>query len=133
MIMDINKPHKNTKSFINKFFYNKSGIAIDLGAGDGSDTLFLLDHNWNVIAIDKKENKNIVNANIQYNGKLKYIISDFCKCKLEDADLVIANNSLPFCDKDSISQIIIKIKKSLDENKRIFYWYFFWKKRWMVQ
>ena len=54
MIMDINKPHKNTESFINKFFYNKSGIAIDLGAGDGSDTLFLLGHNWNVIAIDKK-------------------------------------------------------------------------------
>ena len=128
-IMNINKPHKNTESFINKFFNNKSGTAIDLGAGDGSDTFFLLDNNWNVIAIDKKANKNLLNANIKYNGKLKYIISDFYKCELEEADLVIANNSLPFCNKDSISPIIIKIKNSLEKNKRIFHWNFFWKKR----
>ena len=43
-------PRKNIVHFISN--YNVTGNAIDLGCGSGSDTIFLIKNNWNVIAID---------------------------------------------------------------------------------
>ena len=43
-------PRKNIVDFISK--YSITGNAIDLGCGSGSDTIFLIKNNWNVLAID---------------------------------------------------------------------------------
>ena len=95
-------PHFTTKQFIKMNIAPKN--AIDLGCGAGRDTVFLIKNGWNVLAIDKEELK-----------KFRFYKSNFEDLKLENNSLVVANFSIPFCDKnyflkfwDNITNSILK-------------------------
>lgn len=100
-----NPPHKNIFHFISK--YNITGNAIDLGCGSGIDTVFLIKNNWNVLAIDSSDVEEIIRSKLADNEqeKLKFEIQKFENLKLFECDLVVANNSLPFCEKKYFHQM----------------------------
>ena len=47
-------PRKNIIKFIDKY-KDLTGNAIDLGCGGGCDTIYLIEHNWNVLSIDSTD------------------------------------------------------------------------------
>lgn len=77
------------------------GFAVDLGAGTGRDTLYLLEKGWSVLAIDAESlSVEILLSRIQPEqlARLDVKISLFSDMILPDnVDLVNASYSLPFC------------------------------------
>ena len=76
-------PHKNVKEFLK--IENKQGKAIDIGCGAGRDTIFLIKNNWNVIAIDREDTKDIISSklNDEELKRFRFIKQDFENIKLE--------------------------------------------------
>lgn len=102
-------PRKNIVHFISK--YSITGKAIDLGCGSGSDTIFLIKNNWNVLAIDSSNIEESIRSKLSNSEQenLRFEVQKFEKLKLSKCDLLISNNSLPFCDKDYFRQMWIEI------------------------
>lgn len=102
-------PRKNIIHFISK--YSITGKAIDLGCGSGSDTIFLIKNNWNVLAIDSSNIEERIRSKLSNSEQenLRFEVQKFEKLKLSKCDLLISNNSLPFCDKDYFYQMWIEI------------------------
>ena len=120
-------PHKNTKKFVE--MNNKNGNATDLGCGAGRDTIFLIKNNWNVIAIDKEDTQNLIEANLNAEElkKLKFLRQNFEEIHLEKSDLIVSNFSIPFCSKNYFDDFWVKVVNSINSN-RIFCGKFFWNK-----
>jgi tellurite methyltransferase len=79
---------------------DRSRIAIDLGSGDGSETLALLAHGWTVIAVDgAPEAIARLRASVppEDAARLTTVVAPFHEVELPDADFVYAGLSLPFC------------------------------------
>lgn len=123
-------PHKNVRELIE--IEKKTGKAIDLGCGAGRDTIFLLRNNWNVLAIDREDTEEIITKKLDKEELLRFRFSrqDFESIKLEKNDLMVANFSLPFCQKDCFNEFWKKITQSISEG-RIFCRDFLWKQRFM--
>ena len=109
-------PRKNIVHFISN--YNLTGNAIDLGCGSGSDTIFLIRNNWNVLAIDSSNVEERIRSKLsdKEQGKLRFEVQRFEKLKLQKCNLVISNNSLPFCDKKYFYQMWAEICLNIENN-----------------
>lgn len=106
-------PHENVKEFIK--IEKKVGKAIDLGCGAGRDTIFLIKNNWNVLAIDKEDTKEIISDKLN-NEELKrfrFSKQSFEEIELEKNNLVVANFSLSFCPKQYFNEFWNKITESI--------------------
>lgn len=88
--------------------------ATDLGCGAGNDTLFLLNNDFKVTAIDKEETVESILSNRYRGNNLDIIIDDFTNINLPKTDLLVANFSLIFVD--SLDKAMINILKSLNTN-----------------
>lgn len=115
-------------------------LAIDLGCGNGRDTIFLLEKGWTVYAIDSSpETIEIVEANVPPNLKKSLLLgctafSEFNWCSTQ---LVNASFSLPFCDKRKFPIVWRNIVNSI-ESGGIFTGNFFginddWKSLFLVE
>lgn len=91
--------------------------AVDLGCGAGNDTLFLLQHDYQVTAVDI-ENKAIemVKRRVPENAKLNFLIGSFENIKLPKADLMFANFCLFFCKSDCFEDLMRKITENINRN-----------------
>ena len=109
-------PHKNVKEFIK--LEKKVGKAIDLGCGTGRDTVFLIKNNWNVLAIDRENTKEIIydKLNEKEKNRFRFICQSFEEIELEKNDLIVANYSIPFCSKENFNDFWIKIVESINKN-----------------
>ncbi|MBP3597774.1 MAG: class I SAM-dependent methyltransferase [Clostridia bacterium] len=109
-------PRKNVVHFISK--YKISGNAIDLGCGSGSDTIFLIQNNLNVLAIDSSDVEKMIRSKLSdtEQEKLKFELQKFESLKLPKCDLLISNNSLPFCEKKYFCQMWEEICSSIKNN-----------------
>ena len=109
-------PRKNVVHFISK--YKISGNAIDLGCGSGSDTIFLIQNNLNVLAIDSSDVEKMIRSKLSdtEQEKLKFELQKFESLKLPKCDLLISNNSLPFCEKKYFYQMWEEICSSIKNN-----------------
>ena len=109
-------PHKNVKEFLK--IENKKGKAIDLGCGAGRDTIFLIKNNWNVLAIDREDTKDIISSklNDEELRRFRFNRQDFENIKLEENDLIVANFSLPFCNKKDFKEFWNTIVGSILED-----------------
>jgi tellurite methyltransferase len=90
--------------------------AIDLGCGDGAETLALLQHGWRVLAIDQEaEAINQVEAKvpIEYRARLETRVAAFENLILPAADFVYAGYSLPFCAPDYFDALWTQIVTSI--------------------
>lgn len=121
-----NKPaNKNVQYLINQIKPTPS-TAIDIGCGAGRDTVFLIQNGWKVLAIDQNDVEERINKRLTKEEKHSFRFSrqQFENIELEQANLIVSNFSLSFCDKDEFSRLWNKIKKSILPS-RIFRWKFF--------
>ena len=76
-------------------------VAIDLGCGDGAETLELLRRGWAVVAVDGSSagiarlRQSVSPADLP---RLTPLVAPFAEMSLPLADLVYAGLSLPFCE-----------------------------------
>lgn len=110
-------PHDNIKKFIE--MNTRNGNAIDLGCGAGRDTIFLIKNNWNVIAIDREDTKDIIeiSLNAEELKKFKFVQQNFENIQLDKNDLIVSNFSIPFCNKNHFNYFWLKIVNSINSNR----------------
>lgn len=116
-ITDNKPPCKNIIKFIEKY-NNLTGNAIDLGCGSGCDTIYLIEHNWNVLSIDSTNVENTIRNKLSYEkqNKFNFQIQKFEELHLPKCDLIISNNSLPFCAKKYFYNMWQEICNSINLN-----------------
>lgn len=105
----------------------KPANAIDLGCGIGKDTIYLIKNGWKVLSIDRENTKEIISSKLDSEEikKFRFDSQNFEDIKLEKTNLLVANFSIPFCDKKYFHQFWNKITDSILKG-RIFCWKFFW-------
>lgn len=100
----------------------EKGVAVDLGCGINATTLELLKRGWKVYAVDSSEDvikrleKKFSSMKESWieNGQLVLVKQSIEKFKFpEKVHLVIATESLPYCNPKSINKIFLEIKKAL--------------------
>lgn len=92
----------------------KEKVAIDLGAGAGNDTEFLIEKGFKVICVDKEEkSREIITEKIEEKTNLEFIIGNFENVKLHKADLIYSCFSLHFCKPDKIDSVMKEITKNI--------------------
>ena len=96
--------------------FKKPGMAIDLGCGDGRDTIAILERNWQVLAIDR-ESEAITRllARFDFNPQqLTTQIVSFEQLQLpKQVNLINASFCLPFCSVDAFPSLWNQIYNSL--------------------
>ncbi|MBV6626233.1 MAG: class I SAM-dependent methyltransferase [Rivularia sp. (in: Bacteria)] len=101
---------------------NKTGArtAIDLGCGEGRDTVELLRRGWKVIAIDSQtEAIERLKNRCDKKAVIETRIAEFENIELPlNIDLINAGFSLPFCKPENFSQLWHKIISSLASGGR---------------
>lgn len=109
-------PRKNIIKFINN--YKLVGDAIDLGCGAGNDTIYLIKNNWNVLAIDGTNSEMKIRNKLldTEQKKLVFQVQKFENLKLQKSDLIIANNSLPFCNREYFDKMWQEITSNIKSN-----------------
>ena len=124
------EPHFIVKKFINMNI--KPENAIDLGCGSGNESVYLIKNGWRVLAIDKENTiEYIINRlNENEREKLTFSVQNFENIMLEENKLLVANFSIPFCNRDNFKEFWSKIKNSILP-ERLFCRKFFRFKRFM--
>lgn len=110
----------------------KPQTAIDLGCGAGRDSIFLIKNGWTVISIDNENVEHFIAPKLleQEKLKFKFIQARFEEIEIEKNNLIVANNSLPFCPKLKFNELWTKIVDSI-KDERILCWNFLWRKRFL--
>ncbi len=118
-------PHPMVRKFINMNI--KPTNAIDLGCGAGRDTIYLIKNGWKVLAIDKEDNQEIISSKLNNEEikRFKFKRSNFENLELENNSLLVANFSIPFCNKCYFDSFWNKISNSILK-ERILCWKLFW-------
>lgn len=109
-------PRKNIIYFISN--YKISGNAIDLGCGAGNDTIYLIQNDFNVLAIDSSDVEERIRSKLSDSeqNKLKFEIQTFESLKLPECNLIISNNSLSFCKRSCFYDMWKEICSSIKNN-----------------
>jgi SAM-dependent methyltransferase len=110
------EPHSNVIKFMQ--INPKEGNAVDLGCGVGRDTVFLLKNGWNVLSIDKNNTEKIIaeKLNQEELKRFKFRTQKFEENKLEKNNLVVANFSIPFCNKQYFNNFWNEITNSISKD-----------------
>lgn len=88
--------------------------ALDLGAGGGKDTKFLLDQGFQVTAVDKDPQVTKILSDLLSHPKLTFDNVTFDKFNFGKYDLINAHFSLPFNPKLSFEEVWSKTKEALN-------------------
>lgn len=111
------------KHFDDELISSCSGIkfAVDLGCGNGFDTLELLQRNWRVLAVDG-ETEAIIHLHSHQSIDLTYLETRVQKFEdlilPTEVDLINASFCLPFCSPNHFSTLWKKIEISLKPGGR---------------
>lgn len=124
-MIDVEKYYDNTANLMPSYTVKKfiklnvkPENAVELGCGAGRDTVYLIKNGWNVLAIDREnvESRIVEKLSKKELKKLKFSRQKFENIELEKNNLVVANFSLPFCNKVNFEDLWNKINNSLLEN-----------------
>ena len=98
-----------------------SRLAIDLGCGDGTETLVLLAHGWNVLAVDGEPAaiRRLLEKMTETGAvSLQTQVAKFEELVLPPADLIHASFSLPFCQPGYFDALWEKIVSAVKPGGR---------------
>lgn len=106
-------PNYTVKKFIE--LNVEPGNAVELGCGAGRDTVYLIRNGWNVLAIDREdvETRIVSKLLVEELEQFEFFKQRFEAIKLENSNLVVANFSLPFCNKNDFKKLWDKINQSI--------------------
>jgi len=97
----------------------KEKIAVDMGCGNGRDTINLLKNGWQVYAIDASETAiKLLNENTAPSDK-KNLVAEcvtFEQMKWKTVSLVNASLALPFCDEQNFDSVWSNLVNSISVN-----------------
>ncbi|QQS40722.1 MAG: class I SAM-dependent methyltransferase [Acidobacteriota bacterium] len=88
------------------------GLAVDIAAGEGRDTVELLERGWSVVAMDNHPGAfPLLWAQVSEELKpgVKTVEVDFAKMEIPECDLVNASFALPFCKPEHFPRLWGKI------------------------
>jgi membrane dipeptidase len=95
--------------------FSEPGLAVDLGAGTGRDTLELLRRGWRVIAIDGEPEA--VNKIVQLAGadasRLEAVVGRYESASWPACELVNASYAIPFCPPELFPDVWARIVGSI--------------------
>ena len=114
------KPDPTLEKYINDI---PKGKALDIGAGEGRNSLFLAKNGFKVEAIDKIPAglKKIEKAAKKHNLSIKTTLCDVKNFKFKKGySLIISTASIDFLKKSEIDAVLDKIKQSLQPKGFVF-------------
>jgi SAM-dependent methyltransferase len=97
------------------------GFAVDLGCGEGRDSLELLRRGWRVLAIDSHPDAfdlMVPRVPAAQRPRLETLLARFESARWPAADLVNASYALPFCDPGAFPAVWARITRSLRPSGR---------------
>ena len=115
------EPRQLLLDVLEKYPSGDSLKAIDLGCGEGSETVVLLARGWHVLAIDGDAGgikRLITQAPSETQGRLQTQVSKFEEVTLPTVDLIHASYSLPFCDPKHFPELWEKIANAIKPGGR---------------
>jgi tellurite methyltransferase len=95
---------------------DRARIAIDLGCGDGTETLWLLARGWMVVAVDAAPEAIARLRAAAMPGdalRLTTHVTSFHELEFPDADFVFAALSLPFCAPHEFDGMWPRVERAL--------------------
>ncbi len=95
---------------------NSQRFAVDLGCGDGTESAVMLDHGWNVLAVDGQPAaiEHLMNkVSAEKRARLQTQVATFKDVVLPPAELVHASLSIPFCEPEHFDALWQKIVNSV--------------------
>jgi tellurite methyltransferase len=105
-------PHETLLEALESFA--ELGLAVDLGCGDGRDTVELLRRGWHVVAIDAEaEAIERLRARVGDPRALETEVARFEDARWPCAELLNAGFSLPFCHPDRFDDLWRRIHGSI--------------------
>ena len=123
-------PHPIVRKFISMNIKPKN--AVDLGCGVGRDTIYLIENEWKVLSIHREDTREFISSKLDNEEieRFNFKCQNFESIEIEKNNLLVANFSIPFCNKNYFNEFWNKISNSILE-ERILCWKFFWIKRFM--
>jgi SAM-dependent methyltransferase len=115
------QPRQLLLDALEKFSTGTSLHAIDLGCGDGTESIVLLSRGWNVLAVDGEPAgiKRLTDKVPQEaQAHLQTQVAKFEEVMLTHADLIHASYSIPFCHPDQFPTLWKKIANALNSGGR---------------
>jgi tellurite methyltransferase len=110
-------PHDTLLKALARF--DEPGQAVDLGCGDGRDTVELLRRGWRVFAVDAEaEAIERLQARVGDSSALGTRVASFDDAEWPRADLLNASFSLPFCPPDRFPAVWERIRASIASGGR---------------
>jgi SAM-dependent methyltransferase len=100
---------------------DRAGNAVDIGCGDGTDSLALLRGGWDVLSIDAEDDAiRRLRARLTDDvaARSTTVVSPMEAVDLPPADLVFASFSLPFCPPEAFPDLWARIRASLRPDGR---------------
>lgn len=91
-------------------------LAVDLGCGEGTDALALLERGWSVLAIDvESAGLAALRARVPaaHAGRIRVVCAFFADAALPPAQLIHAGYSLPFCPPRQFPAVWTHIRRAL--------------------
>lgn len=94
---------------------NVPKYAIDLGCGAGRDTIYLIKSGWKVLSIDRENTSEFIfsKLNNEELEKFNFKCQEFENIELDKNNLLVANFSIPFCNKEHFDEFWNKIANSI--------------------
>lgn len=87
--------------------------ALDMGCGAGRDTKFLLEHGFNVTAVDANNGAVDYMLSIKPKDRLNFFQTDFESFEFGSYDLINASYCLPFLHYEVIGEVFDRIKAAI--------------------
>lgn len=119
---DIKKYYENTENALPnqmvKKIVNMNNVpkyAIDLGCGAGRDTIYLIKNGWKVLSIDRENTSEVISSKLNNEEleKFNFKCQEFENIELDKNNLLVANFSIPFCNKEHFDEFWNKIANSI--------------------